>query len=445
MSIADRIAGHLLHLQSDGIGPSTRHAARRALIHGIGVALGGADLPSSVIARRTVTSTGPCTVLGAESGALAEDAAFANGVAAHASYLEDLLPTRARSGGHPGPVVLPAALAMAEEGDVGWTELLDAVAIGYEAVSVIGSISDDQLFARGFRAISTLGPFGAAAAAAVLAGASREQLAGALVLAGHLAGGTTQGLLDGTMEPFLQAGFAARAGITAARLAMAGASSSPLGLEGPLGFYQAFGGRRELELPEPDHRAGFRPAIDEIRLKPFPTCVENQQTLVMAAEGLEAPIAGDRVASVTLRRSPRGLSGVAVPGVASPGPYTTPARRQLSARFTLAATILGRPAADPHYYQGARDDDEALELAGRIDIVVEEDREDPAIEISTTGGDRIVLDTVRRDLFAPDDETLMRDFIRRAGGPEIYAALFDHDDGIDVRTALRILRQPIPA
>ena len=65
---------------------SARQRAAAAVCDTIGVALAGAPEPAAAIVRKTVIadSQGPCRVLGTTDTAAAGDAAFVNGVAAHA-------------------------------------------------------------------------------------------------------------------------------------------------------------------------------------------------------------------------------------------------------------------------------------------------------------------------------------------------------------------------
>src|SRR2546430_1992480 len=104
----------------------------------------------------------------------AVNAALANGMSAHADETDD---SHARSLTHPGCGVVPAALAMAERERAGGTALLRAVALGYD----IGSRLSLALGAYDFRdaghSTHSFGPmFGAAAAAASIAGFDTNQV-----------------------------------------------------------------------------------------------------------------------------------------------------------------------------------------------------------------------------------------------------------------------------
>jgi 2-methylcitrate dehydratase PrpD len=92
---------------------------------------------------------------------------------------------------HPGPVVVPAALAAAQDRGASGEAFLDAIVRGYEAVIRIGRAVGPGHY-RYWHNTGTCGPFGSAAAAASLYGLSQEQTAWALGLAGTQASGLWQ-------------------------------------------------------------------------------------------------------------------------------------------------------------------------------------------------------------------------------------------------------------
>jgi 2-methylcitrate dehydratase PrpD len=100
---------------------------------------------------------------------------------AHAFELDDYHNAKL----HPGAVVIPAALAIAEEINASGEKLLLAIAAGYE-VMIRSSLALEPSAARlrGWHLTGACGPFGAAAACAVLLGLDAERTAWALGLAG---------------------------------------------------------------------------------------------------------------------------------------------------------------------------------------------------------------------------------------------------------------------
>jgi len=163
-------------------------------------------------------------------------AAFANAVLLHARIQEDAHPA-----GHVGVVVIPAALAAAEHTGADGEALLAGVVAGYETALRIGRGHAAVASRRGFRTTPLYGVIGSAAAAARLHGLPAECTADALALAANLAGGLREFAVAGTDEYVLQAGSAARSGLTAAWCAAEGMRGASTILEGPAGFLRAYG------------------------------------------------------------------------------------------------------------------------------------------------------------------------------------------------------------
>ncbi|WP_038902069.1 MmgE/PrpD family protein [Dickeya dadantii] len=140
------------------------------------------------------------------------------GYAGHALDFDDF-----HSGfrGHPGTVILPALLALAgEQPAITEEQFLVAYAIGVETAGRLGLAAGPRHYSQGYHNTATLGAIAAAAAACRLTGATPDQTANALGLAASQAAGL-RAQFGSAMKP-LHAGLAARAGLSAAQLALAG-------------------------------------------------------------------------------------------------------------------------------------------------------------------------------------------------------------------------------
>jgi len=348
-------------------------AACRLALHAFGVGLAGAALPAARIARQAVAgasgASGPCLVFGTAGSQAAQDAAFANAVAGHAGLLEDSGPGGLRNGSHPGTYVFAAALAAAQERGATGLALLRALTAAYEAVDALGRVVPAAAARRGFRPLALLGPFGAVAAAGVLGGLDEPALAQAYAIAANLAAGTNQGFVDGTMEPYLHPAFAARNGLLAVRLVAAGCTASPQGLEGSRGLFALLDDAGpEAGAAGPELAALPEPAVCRVGAKRFASCLYNQGTLTLLREALPQGLACDAVEHVVLARPATGLNGLSAPGVAALPEPATPLQLQMSARFTCAAALLGRPVEDAGWYTVAPKDTAVLALARRIEL-----------------------------------------------------------------------------
>jgi len=185
------------------------------------------------------------SVIGRRERAAPLTAALLNGTIGHALDYDDV---QRSIGGHPSTVILPALFALAEEQGRTAEALLDAYVVGVEAMARIGLALGRQHYEAGFHPTATLGTIGAATATAFLAGLDETGTARALGLAATQSAGLR--LQFGSDAKPLHAGLAARAGLFATRLALAGFGAAENAFDGPIGFLAVYGGaepRRAVE------------------------------------------------------------------------------------------------------------------------------------------------------------------------------------------------------
>ena len=173
------------------------------------------------------------TVLGTPVRLSPVGAALVNGTSGHALDFDDTSYTGIM---HGSTVVLPAALAAAEESAADGRRLLEAFIVGSEVTYAVALTCTTAHYFKGWWSTATCGAFGAAAAAAKALGLSVEQTTSALALAGAQASGPK--VAFGTdAKPFL-AGRAAAIGVEAALLAGKGLIGPPDIFEDPRGFLE---------------------------------------------------------------------------------------------------------------------------------------------------------------------------------------------------------------
>ncbi len=345
-----------------GIPARVVERAQVSLIHNLCVGLAGRrrETVAQAMAQRFHPLPAEATLLATGGRAAAEAAALANGALIHARSQDD---TQAASTSHPGAPVMAAALAAAEAGGCSGAEFLAAVVLGYEALCRIGRDFDQQASARGYRPAALAGGFGAAAAAARLMRLDAGQTAAALGLAAQQAGGLAQVWVEGSPEGPLQLGLAARAGLTAARLAACGAGAAAQVLEGRAGFYAATAGAAgPVEVLA---GLGVDWQLSEVTVKAFPACAILQGPLeVLCAMVARGEVEPQAIEAITLRLNPY---EVGYPGIDNPGPYASAVATKMSAQFCLAvAAAEGRMAmAD----LSRLDDPALLALARKVAVL----------------------------------------------------------------------------
>lgn len=176
---------------------------------------------------------------GAPGWAAPEEAALVNGTVAHGLELDD---TFEEASLHPGVVVFPAVLAVADERGSSAREVLHASLIGYDVMCGIGVLlGAAESYGRGFHPTGVAGAIGAAAAVASLLGLDEDRTVNTLGIAANLAAGSLEFLSDGSWTKRLNAGHAASVGIRAARLGAAGFLAPQTAFEGRDGFLTQHG------------------------------------------------------------------------------------------------------------------------------------------------------------------------------------------------------------
>jgi len=191
-------------------------------------------------------------VIGSNIITNAERAALANGMLAHADETDD---SHAPSLSHPGCAVVPAALAMAEREKANGTQLLRAVALGYD----IGSRINMSLHPYDFRTVGhsthSFGPgFGAAAAASMLAGLDYNGMRHALSYTAQQCSGISCWMRDEEHieKAFDFGGMPARNGVASAAMVASGFSAVEDVFSGERNFFIAYDEKLRIgRAPEP--------------------------------------------------------------------------------------------------------------------------------------------------------------------------------------------------
>jgi 2-methylcitrate dehydratase PrpD len=167
-------------------------------------------------------------------------AALANGTCAHADETDD---SHAASGTHPGCAVIPAALAMAERAAAGGEAFMKAVVTGYDVGCRVGrALQPSAVSAKGHSSRSLGNVFGAAAAAASIAGFDGTRAGCALSYAAQQAAGIGSYIRahDHVEKAFVLGGMPAHNGVIAVRLVQSGASGAADPFTGERNFLRAY-------------------------------------------------------------------------------------------------------------------------------------------------------------------------------------------------------------
>ena len=217
--------------------------ARLHLLDTVASMISGTRLPAGLAALRYIDPSpgGPVCVPGTTLLLPTLDAVLISAMAAHADETDD---THAASLTHPGSVVVPAALAVAQMVQANGTDMLRAVALGYDICCRMSlALGAYDFFGRGFDTHAFGGIFGAVSAAGALLRLDEARFRYALSYAAQQCAGlaTWRRDPDHIEKAFDFAGMPARNGVQAAMFVASGMTGVSDVLDGRPSFFTAFG------------------------------------------------------------------------------------------------------------------------------------------------------------------------------------------------------------
>ena len=289
------LASFALGLGHDDIPADGRRKAVDAITDAIACGLAGSAsdaagpmLRALGLGARNDVTPGGALLLGTDRTAAAADAALYNGTVIHALDYDDVTHP---AYSHPSAVLVPALFALAGEAGATGQDIVSAYVVGIEVFGKLGRALNTAHYRAGWHATSTFGSIAAAVAAARLLRLTPRQLSCAIGIGASASSGLRANF--GSMTKPLHAGYAARNGVLAARLAREGFTASEEALTHRFGFAQVFNAGKAVRWEEFANWGDPFEITSEygIALKPFPSCAATH-TAIEAAAGLRAQIGG---------------------------------------------------------------------------------------------------------------------------------------------------------
>jgi 2-methylcitrate dehydratase PrpD len=240
-ALCDYVAGAL----DRDMPPEVVAKTRLHTLDTIAAMVSGARLRAGEMAARYVDSLGgtpQATVIGTGIVTSSVNAALANGMAAHGDETDD---SHLRGRFHPGCGIVPAALATAELAGRSGSDLLRAVALGYDVgARLIFALGFGKLYTERNSTHSLSTTFGATAAAAAMLRLDPAQVRHAFSFAAQQASGVPYWERDRehVEKAFDFGGMGARNGVTAATMVASGFSGVDDFLSGRKNLFTAIGG-----------------------------------------------------------------------------------------------------------------------------------------------------------------------------------------------------------
>jgi len=355
-----------LFTRAAGIPESAKAAARTLVADVLGVAVAGAATPEGRITLSVMSGMGGPGTSAVPLDGRQFDPATSALITGTMAYSIGLTDTHSQSITHPGPSVVPTALAIGELTGASDDEILRAIVLGVETVVRVGAVVNPSHRARGYHPTATCNPFGSALTASYLLGHTTDQALSALGIVGSMAGGLYEFRHEGSMLMALHGGWPAHSGIKAAMLAGGGFTGPSTVLEGTEGFFRAF-----ADDIRPEHLAvaaeGEPWGIEELALRPYNACRYAHSGIDALAliKTEHGPIAADDVKTLAVWTHRTAVEQECEP--------TSLVGARLSTAFTIAFTFIHGPRQDA-ITEDELSDDQVQSLLARTRI-----REDPRL------------------------------------------------------------------
>lgn len=403
-SVLERCAGFAASVRSGAVTvpPGPRRVAIESFVDTVAVMYAGLSEPVASITAdhaRAMSAGHSGAGLCATGRADPAWAAFANASAAHAQDFDDHCP--AVLGGHASAILVPVALAVGEYAGSTGSDLLDAYVVGFEVMVALARGVNPWHYAAGFHPTSTLGTFGAAAAASYLLGLGERETVHALAMAASFASGLKVNF--GTMVKPLHCGWASLAGINAALLAGRGLEGNSFAYEGKQGFGEVHGGWRLGEQERPKEVSlgseWFLETSGMPLRKPWPCCgsIHSSIEAALRIHG-ELGVAATELASVRVGVHPRRLPHT------DRGDPSSPAEARFSNQYCVAVALVRGELSQNDFAQEVLHDVDVRRVMRLVDLREDTrfEARDPAMSSASDFGAVVEVRTSSGEVYAEE-------------------------------------------
>jgi 2-methylcitrate dehydratase PrpD len=384
---AQELAAFAAGLTLDSVPTRVRDRAKLLILDALGVGLASNAYPyadASVAGIAALGGPGECSLIGRHERLPVRDAALANGILIHGLDFDD---THLTSIVHPTAACLPCALSFGESLGAHGRDMLTAYLAGMEAAIRVGAAVKGGFHHVGFHATGVVAHFSSAIVASKLLGLPADKIVAAQGVAASTASGVQVFLEEGAWTKRFHPGWAAVAGITAARLVEHGFVGPSRPYEGKFGLFHT-----HLHAPEEVDLAGIGADLGETwhladtAIKPYPVCHFIHGCADAAIE-LHAMLSSDDIAEVEAYLPKDTMPIVAEPAAAKERP-TTDYDAKFSTQFVVATCLIKGRFGLPELQPEALMDDAVRALALKVRCSV-----DPNSAFPTyfSGGVRVTL------------------------------------------------------
>jgi len=372
MNESRELARFVSELKYESLPTEVIERAKDLILDQVGIMMACSTLPWSKMVYQYATDWGDCkpesTIIYYGGKTKVENAVFVNSTFGHGFEIDDAyIPGQS----HPGCIVVPSALAMAEREHATGRDLILAVVAGYEVMGRINKAIAPSCLLKGFHApTSVTGPFAAAMVAGKILDFDPDLMVNALSIAGSHASGLTEYSHGGGSVKRMHAGMAAHGGIRSALIAQKGITGPATILEGRHGFCQAFADGYNLSEITDNLGKDFR-VVMGTGFKAYCACGGMHPGIdALRNLAVRHDVRARDVATITLGINRQSIAHMNAD-------ITDLTSAQFSAPFGLALTIIRGGNGFGDYTEETLHDPQILEMASRIkmelDAEVEKD------------------------------------------------------------------------
>jgi 2-methylcitrate dehydratase PrpD len=287
------------------LSPKALATAKLGIFDIVGCIIGGAATPTARTVRELALEQADgkgVSVLGTRERLPPALAALANGVAGHVLDYDDMNSTMIA---HPSVVLGPAIFALAEARGKSGREIIDAYVVGFEVNGHFGRTMIPHHYDAGWHSTSSLGIFGATAAAARLLDLDAKGALNALAIAASNSAGLRGNF--GSQTKALHAGQSAEGAVRAALLSSRGFTGNAEVFDAPGGYFATYG-KNDKPRAAPAEGA-LEIESSGIGIKPYACCGAGVSVIDAALDLREKfGLSGEKIADVAVVLSPMATS-----------------------------------------------------------------------------------------------------------------------------------------
>jgi 2-methylcitrate dehydratase PrpD len=222
----------------------------------------------------------------------------------------------------------------------------------------------------GFHPTAVLGVLGSALGVSSSLRLTKEQTVNALGIAGSMAGGLGEYLVDGAWTKRLHPGWAAHCGLHAARLAREGFTGPRTVLEGSRGVFSAFTKEKQFDYEALTETFGKEWWLTKLAFKPYATGTMNQPYIDCALRLSQKGFAAEDVAEVLCETASGYVERLWEPLAAKHAPPNAYAAK-FSVPFNIAVAFVTGGAGFAAFTERTVRDARVLGLAAKVRYAID--------------------------------------------------------------------------